>query len=79
MVCDKIKIFLHNIHLLGMSEFENHFEMYLKQSVLIDETTHQNKAISATILERKLTVVPHNTWKELGNASFIMLKKDSRG
>jgi hypothetical protein len=62
-----------------MTEFENYFEMYLRQSFLLDDSTHKNKAISATIVERKLTVVPHNTWMQMGTPSFISLRKNSRG
>ena len=35
--------------------------------------------MTAEIVERKLTVVPHNTWKQIGQEAMISLNSDSRG
>ena len=31
------------------------------------------------IIERKLTVVPHNSWKAIGSQSFVSLNKEING
>jgi len=71
-------IYAHNIRITSINEIEDSFKQYLRK--LCMKSGAQNQAtVTAEILERKLTVVPHNTWKQIGQEAMISLNADSKG
>ncbi len=59
---DRKTLYAHNIRITSMNEIEANFSQYLRILCMHDPTI----VMRAQILERKLTVVPHNTWKQIG-------------
>ena len=58
-------LYAHNIRVSSMNEIENSFKQYLRKLCMATSAS-QNRAVTAEVVERKLTVVPHNTWKQIG-------------
>ena len=85
LIC--LSIYAHNIRITSINEIEDSFKplwsnsdgkQYLRK--LCMKSGAQNQAtVTAEILERKLTVVPHNTWKQIGQEAMISLNADSKG
>lgn len=55
-------IYAHNIRITSINEIEDSFKQYLRKLCMKSGLQNQT-TVTAEIVERKLTVVPHNTWK----------------
>ena len=55
----------------SLQEVERQFSEYLQN---LSKTANSQGV--GRITERKLTVVPHNTWRQIGQPCFISLTKD---
>jgi hypothetical protein len=44
-----------------------------------EQPINPSQPVRATITERKLSIVAHNTWSQLGHPSIISLSKDLNG
>jgi hypothetical protein len=67
-------IYAHNVRISSMNEIEASFAQFLKDWKTLPESV----AVDSTpvILERRLSVSPHNTWRHLGGAPcFVSLNK----
>jgi hypothetical protein len=68
-----------------MNEIEQAFQLFLKDWKLFNNTFKTEKLIATStqqqpeILERRLTVVPHNSWRVIGSQSFVSLNKEING
>ena len=63
-----------------MNEIESLFEQYLRNLCLKrNAQSAENSMVTAKVMERKLSMVPHNTWKEMGQEAMISLNYDSQG
>lgn len=74
-------IYAHNIRISCMPQVESQFNQYLRMLCAQANDAHASPSqpTSAVIIERKLTVAPHNTWLQIGLPSLISLSKDSQG
>ncbi len=78
-------VYAHNVRISSMNEVEAAFSLYLKDPRLFHNspqdptTTPQTKTFQAEITERRLTVVPHNTWRAIGSTSFVSLNREVSG
>jgi hypothetical protein len=75
-------VYAHNIRISSMNEVEQSFNLFLR-----DWTKHLSTGIAnidqsakAEIIERRLTVFPHNTYRTIGlSSSFVSLNKELNG
>lgn len=86
-------IYAHNIRISSMNEMERAFSLFLRDWKLfssqldpkqLDPLLQKNPAQKeenqvADIVERRLTVVPHNSWRAIGSSSFVSLNKELSG
>ena len=76
-------VYAHNVRISSMNEVEAAFNLFLKDSRLFhgesDINATQAKSFHAEITERRLTVVPHNTWRAIGSTSFVSLNREVTG
>ena len=71
---EKKTLFAHNIQIDQMNEIESLFEQYLRNLCLKrNAQSAENSTVTAKVIERKLSMVPHNTWKEMGQEAMISL------
>ena len=59
-----------------MNEVDTAFSTFLKDWPSYSEVPLAGKPV---ILERRLSVSPHNSWRTLGGASFVSLTKETAG
>lgn len=74
-------IYAHNIRITSMPKVEIQFNQYLRVMCAQASSNFANPSqpVRAEIIERKLCVVPHNTWKQLTTPSLISLSLNSHG
>ena len=70
-------LYAHELKITSLNEVEKLFKQYLRTVTLAEQT--QQAYVQATILERKLVALPHNSWKQVGAESFISLNEDRNG
>ena len=58
-------IFAHNIRVTSLDQIEAGFTQYLRK-MCVDQSYRNNRQVTAEVIERKLTFVPHNTWRQIG-------------
>ena len=75
---DRKVLYAHKIRVSSINEVEQSFKQYLRKLCMQDGAS-ANQPITASIKERKLSVVPHNTWCQIGSEAMINLNEDSRG
>ena len=68
-------LYAHDIRITAINDIESSFNNYLRQ-LCIKVGADQGNEVTAEVMERKLTVVPHNTWKQIGEEAMISLNKD---
>jgi hypothetical protein len=75
-------LYAHEIKLTSLNELEKIFKQYL-QTFSVNESdkgaSKQGNFLRANILERRLVALPHNSWKQIGEESFISLNEDING
>lgn len=69
---DRKTIFAHNIRISSINEIETSFNQYLRKFCM-KAGAAQNVGVTAEVVERKITVVPHNTWRQIGQEAMISL------
>ena len=75
---DRKTVYAHNIRLSSINEIEAGFKQYLRK-ICMQQGADKNHAITAEVLERKLTMVPHNSWRQIGQEAMISLNEDAQG
>jgi hypothetical protein len=69
-----VSLYAHNIQLSFLSEIDKTFDQFLRRLCSLTSS-----GVKAKTTERKLTAVPHNTWKALGQQSMISLVQGQDG
>lgn len=72
-------VYAHNIRISSMNEVENSFSLFLKDWNKLSSIGDNPSDGKAEIVERRLTVLPHNTWRGIGSSSFVSLNKELNG
>ena len=69
-------IYAHNVRISSINEVEQAFSQYIKDWKAFPVDTVPDKR--PTIVERRLSVVPHNSWRALGGGSpsFVSLNRE---
>lgn len=67
-------LYCHHVRVSNMGDVEKSFAMYLANMA-----GAETGISAARVTERKLTVVPHNTWRQIGQNSFISMNLDLKG
>lgn len=75
---DRKTLYAHEIRITSINDIENNFSQYLR-TYCIKTGAQKNTTVTAEIKERKLTMVPHNTWRQIGDEAMISLNKDVSG
>lgn len=71
-------LYAHEIRITSINDIENNFSQYLR-TYCIKTGAQKNTTVTAEIKERKLTMVPHNTWRQIGDEAMISLNKEFSG
>ena len=77
---DMQTVYAHNVRISSMNEVEQAFELYLKDWKQFPSEPGVETAVDSkpVILERRLSVSPHNSWRIIGGGSpsFVSLNKE---
>ena len=70
---EKKTLYAHNIRITSMDQIEALFKQYLRNLCLKRNAQSNDSTVTAEVIERKLSIVPHNTWKQMGQEAMISL------
>ena len=75
-------LYVHNFKISSLDYLERAFHSYLKKMCLSQSemgANSQGNLIQYEILERKMTVIPHNSWKQIGSEVQIAIVEQRNG
>ena len=75
---DRKVLYAHRIRISSINEVEKSFKQYLRK-LCMQGGTDASRGMTASVVERKIAVVPHNTWRQIGPEAIINLTEDARG
>ena len=73
---DMQTIYAHNVRISSLVELEQTFAAYLKDWRAFPQEPGKEAVGKPVIIERRLSVSPHNTWRIIGGESFVSLNRE---
>lgn len=71
-------VYAHNVRISSLVEVEQAFAQYIKDWRAFPQESSSEVAVEArpTVVERRLSVCPHNSWRVIGAESFVSLNRE---